>query len=311
VFPVTDNSQTIIDALMHAAEGASIVKRAQVVDLYKEGSSFGVVAKFKDSDREESITTKYLILAGGSSLQLWKLANSKLHMSVENPVPSLFTLKLGDDPKLTELQGVSVSSATISLCGSSSTGPALITHFGLSGPAVLRQSAYAAFELAKCRYKAPVFIDWTGGQFSKDEVLKLLMRQREVHPARNVSTSCPLVGSDAKSVIPSRLWSHLCSSFHDEKWSCLSKQRASMIAENVVNYQAITTGKVTFKEEFVTAGGVSMDSVTKHLECKNTPGLFCIGEFLNIDGVTGGFNFTACWSTASAVAHRISTLENI
>ncbi|ETV91439.1 hypothetical protein, variant [Aphanomyces invadans] len=310
VFPATNSSATIVNALLHAAKDVEFETRTRVTGLTQtEDGRFEVTATHKASDDEHRWTATSVVIAGGSSVPLWSLVKSSFGIEIEPPVPSLFTFQIDNDPRLEGLAGISVDPARVTLPTAKKlapvTGPVLITHNGLSGPAILRQSAFAAIPMHAANYKMPVQVDWTGGRWRLDEVVQLLKAQRQAAPQRNLRSVCPVL-VDGKPAVPQRLWSRLALD-SDIQWSNASNDVIQSIASNVVQSTFHTSGKATFKEEFVTAGGVQLNQLTKNLEAKAVPRLYFVGEFLNVDGVTGGFNFTGCWSSAVAVAHHIAS----
>ncbi|RHY79335.1 hypothetical protein DYB37_001763 [Aphanomyces astaci] len=310
VFPATNSSATIVNALLFAAKDVEIETRTRVTDLAQTpDGQFEVTATHKVSDDERRWTASCVVVAGGSSVPLWTLVKSAFAIAIEPPVPSLFTFQIDNDPRLDGLAGISVDPARVTLPTAKKlkpvTGPVLITHNGLSGPAILRQSAFAAIPMHAANYKLPVQIDWTGGRWRLHEVVQLLKDQRLAAPQRNLRSVCPLL-ADGKPLLPQRLWSRLALD-SDVQWSNASNDTVQSIAENVLQSTFLTSGKATFKEEFVTAGGVQLNQLTKNLEAKMVPRLYFVGEFLNVDGVTGGFNFTACWSSAMVVAQHIAS----
>ncbi|KAF0690074.1 Aste57867_18523 [Aphanomyces stellatus] len=312
VFPSTNTSATIVSTLLDAAKLVEIHTRAKVVSLKRtDDGRFHVVSQHKQTTTEQAWSAACVVVAGGSSVPLWSLVHHSFGIEIAPPVPSLFTFQIDHDPRLDGLAGIAVDPARVSLPKALKlppvTGPVLITHTGLSGPAILRQSAFAALHMHAAKYKMPVEIDWTGGRHRPHEVLQLLKDHRRVHPQRSVRSVCPLIDADGKPLLPQRLWSRLALDA-DVQWSNASNEMLQHVAQNVAQSTFTTTGKATFKDEFVTAGGVELAQLTKDLEAKHVPGLFFVGEFLNVDGVTGGFNFTNCWSSATAVAHRIASV---
>ncbi|OQR93026.1 flavoprotein [Achlya hypogyna] len=311
VFPTTDSSATIVNALLDAAAGVEIQRRTKVVGLDRAADgSFIVTARAKANDHLATIRARCVVVATGSSVPFWNLlAQAPLGLAVAPPVPSLFTFKTNDS-RLAGLAGISVDDAAISLPTLKKLppvfGPTLVTHFGLSGPAVLRQSAFAALELHAADYRLPFTVDWTGGRFSVADARRLLQDQRRRHPARKVASQCPFV-DDGRPLLAQRLWSRLALDT-DVTWANAPNELLTTIATNVSACMMETTGKTTFKDEFVTAGGVEMRQLTKDFEASALPGLFFAGECLNVDGVTGGFNFTNCWSSGHIAAARIATL---
>jgi predicted Rossmann fold flavoprotein len=316
MFPISDSSQTIIDTLMDAADNVGVdvrlrqkvnsiecTKNGQVVgsadDGRDESTSSSFTIRYKDGDTEEFSA---IVLATGSTPAGYALAESLGHKLVK-PVPSLFTLNCKhatkEDGILYGLAGISVPFARVSLSKKlAQEGPLLITHHGISGPAALRLSAFAAREFHDINYRSTVTINWDtplGG--NQEEIFEQLWKVTSTNPKRTVASACPLQNNS----IPRRLWSALvldsgCTS--EMVWGDVSKKIVRQLAKNIVEYPLETTGKGTFKEEFVTAGGVNLKEINmKTMESKICPGLFLCGEVINVDGVTGGYNFMNCWST--------------
>ena len=276
VFPVTDDSKTIVDCFMRENK-AEIRKQQKIEDLYFQEGLFHVVTK------EGELVARKLVLATGGSPRGHALAEKLGHRIVE-PVPSLFTLNIPNFP-LKELSGISFENASLKLDCSSyvSSGSLLITHFGLSGPATLKLSAWAARELNSADYKAKLAINWVGKSF--DEVYNTLLEEKKGQVRAH-----PLFS------LPKRFWQKMVA--FDGNWSQFSKKERRQLAERLVADEYIVDGKTTFKQEFVTAGGVALDEVNfKTMESKLVPGLHFVGEILDIDGVTGGFNFQNAWTT--------------
>lgn len=309
VFPVTDSSETILQTLTGAAEQAGVNIRLQqkvtgvdVADISTQGIEGKFTIHFKDETTE---CFDAVIMATGSSPIGYQLVENLGHKLVK-PVPSLFTLNckpaVSDGGLLHGLAGVSVPSSRVSLTKKlSQEGPLLITHHGISGPAALRLSAFAAREFHEHRYRdTHVTVHWDTVVFGNqpEKVLEdQLWPVTTSNPKRSVASVCPVPGNS----IPRRLWSALVKESgitEDTVWGAVSKKLARKLATNIVACPLEITGKGTFKEEFVTAGGVSLKEVDmKTMESKCVPGLYFCGELINVDGITGGFNFMNCWST--------------
>lgn len=223
--------------------------------------------------------------------------------TIATPLPSLFTLRI-DDQQLHQLMGTVVETATVYIPSTSfrADGPLLVTHWGLSGPAVLKLSSYAARHLAGCHYLTPVAVNWLG--MADSDVHQLLTAAAQQHPKRLLTTTNPFA-------LPSRLWDYLVVKTlpgrTDAPWGSLNKKERNRLV-NVLcggdQYQV--TGRAPFRDEFVTCGGVSLDSVNPAtLESRTVPHLYFAGELLDIDGITGGFNLQAAWTTAYTVAQHI------
>ncbi|OEU15314.1 HI0933-like protein [Fragilariopsis cylindrus CCMP1102] len=326
MFPVTDSSQTIIDTLMKAAEnvGVEIRYRNKVVSIDKknnddsddepvaDGSNNLFTVNYKDGTQEDFCS---IILATGSAPAGHLLAKSLGHDPLVQPVPSLFTLNCkhavssSDDENenglLHGLSGVSKQQLV-------QEGPLLITHHGISGPATLRLSAFAAREFRDINYRGHVTINWDAGSLpnsNPDQVLEELWKVTQTNPKRGVASVCPLPNNS----IPRRLWQALVFSSgftSDSKWGSVSKKSVRLLAQNIVECRLEITSKGTFKEEFVTAGGVDLKEINmKTMESKICPGLFLCGEVINVDGVTGGYNFMNCWSTGFVAGESSSSYQ--
>lgn len=303
MFPTTDSSQTVIDTLMNAASevGVTIKTKQKVESITREenndGAKFNI--QFKDGDDQ---SYDAVILATGSAKLGYKLAESLGH-SIETPVPSLFTLNckhaVKEDGLLYGLSGVSVPTARVSLSKKQfQEGPLLVTHHGVSGPAALRLSAFAAREFSEMNYRGDITINWdTTIGTNADNIFEKLWKCTASNPKRAVASACPLPNNS----IPRRLWSSLAlaSGFEpDTVWGDAPKKLVRKLALHLVACPMEVTGKGTFKEEFVTAGGLPLKEINmKNMESKFCPGLFFCGELINVDGVTGGFNFMNCWGT--------------
>jgi predicted Rossmann fold flavoprotein len=286
MFPVTDSSQTIIDCFLEEAKrkGISVKLGAGVEALQKKDNRWIATTK------HEKITCDSVIVTSGSSEQVWRMLK-ELELTLVEPVPSLFTFNTKDQ-RFHGLPGIAVKNATVTIRENTklkTSGPILITHWGLSGPAVLKLSAWGARELANLNYRFTISINWTG-ENSKENVLQQLQRLKQTNAKQQISNH-PLFS------IPIRLWKTLVRA-DGLNYGDLSKAKLDEIATSLTNYSFEVTGKSTFKEEFVTAGGVDLNEVDfKTMQSKKHSGLFFAGEVLNIDAITGGFNFQAAWST--------------
>ncbi len=289
IFPKSDSSQTIIDCLLGEAEklGVAIERFVKIESAQKVGNHFELTLK-----EGEGISADALILSTGSSAEGHKIAAQFGHTIVP-AVPSLFTFNIPHSP-LSELSGTSVDPVEVEVLGFKRVqkGPLLITHFGFSGPAILKLSAFAARFLHDTGYKAEVKINWLP-DLSLDEIQQVLFKLKESSPASSLQTSSPFAFSK-------RLWGHFCARFElAGAMRDLSKTglRHLALALNRDCYRI--DGKTTNKEEFVTCGGVCRKEINfKTMESKKVPGLYFAGEVVNIDGITGGFNFQNAWTTA-------------
>lgn len=293
MFPVTDRSSTIVECLTDAARQAGVRLRtgAGVAGVRKvEGGGF-------EMEREGGgmeVADRLLLATGGCrAAALGRLATSLGHR-LEAPVPSLFTLQV-EAPWLRQLAGVTVPLAEVSVpgLGLKERGAVLVTHWGLSGPAVLRLSAWGARELHGVDYRFVVRINWLP-ELAEDQLVLALQRHRELHPARRVvnQTVPPL---------SSRLWEQLVITsgiLPETRWSELSRGAGHRLVDQLRRTELEVTGKSLNKDEFVTCGGVPLKEVDlRTMESRVCPRLYLAGELLDIDGVTGGFNFQAAWTT--------------
>ena len=300
MFPVTDDSATIVNCLEEAATNARVVVRTKtkVAGLKVDGAQF--LLSLRDGS---SLLADRVLLATGGSRDGFKLAQELGHQIVP-PVPSLFTFVV-KDPRLHDLQGVSVEHIQCELVTPDKkfkqSGPLLVTHWGLSGPAVLKLSAWAARELHESKYTATLKANWLPN-VSIEEIRAGLASQRASNAKRAVESSCPWP-------LPKRLWKSLVESVVGQgvRWAELPKKSLQALVMELSAGEYQVTGKGQFKEEFVTCGGVRLDEVDfRTMESCVVPGLFFAGEILDIDAVTGGFNFQNAWTTAWVAGNSMS-----
>ena len=290
VFPISNNSQAIVDCLTDNAIKLGVVLKINqgVNSISKTGSQYII-----KTDEEEFIADKLLITTG-SNPKIWELM-VKLEHKIIAPVPSLFTFKIFDK-RIAEIPGISVPNATISLLDSTheSTGPLLITPWGLSGPAVLKLSAFGALFLAEKNYQYGVKVNWITETF--DGVFRYLKTIKSEVPKKQISLK------SMYDEIPRRLWEKLVAASdikNLQRWADVSNKQLENLANQITNSNFKAEGKTTFKEEFVTAGGVDLKEINfKRFESKLHKNLFFAGEVLNIDAITGGFNFQNAWTGA-------------
>lgn len=298
-----------------------------------ERRSTGFTISFQNIETKEECQEHYdrIIIATGSvsNPSSYELCKSLGHKIVP-PVPSLFTLNTKNQNKngqiFHNLSGLSVQSARITLRISvegkkkkkvmEQEGPLLITHHGISGPAVLRLSAFAAREFKDLNYRGDVIVNWAPAFGTASEIESYLWKWTSLAPKRAVTSACPLMDESQTSVIPRRLWSALVleSGFAgSETWAEANKKKVGALSRKIAEFVVDVTGKGVFKEEFVTAGGVSLKEINmKTMESKKCPGLYFCGEIIDVDGVTGGFNFMNCWSTGfMAGTNSALSLESI
>ena len=289
VFPESNRSETIIECLVDFAEraGVKIHTSAAVQSFSKEDEKW--LVKLLD---KQVIEADKLLIASGSNKRIWDNLKKTGHHIV-SPVPSLFTFNIRDK-RIKGLSGISLPRVEVGIASSDlwSEGPMLITHWGLSGPAILKLSAHGAFELHDRSYHFPVLINWIGGK-TTEEVYTIINEERHVSPRKRVMTNTLFD-------LPLRLWKTLLedAGIPDKvTWADLSSQKARNIADSLTMSVFQVSGKSTFKEEFVTAGGVELSEIDfTRFESRLQKNLYITGEALNIDALTGGFNFQAAWT---------------
>lgn len=288
VFPVSQDSQTIINCFLAEARRHQINIRTGVN-----------VASFDDLREYDFVA----VCAGGQprAEKLQWLAD--VGHDIVQPVPSLFTLSIADEA-LRALMGTVVEGVQVGIPGTKlrADGPLLITHWGVSGPAVLRLSSYAARHLSEADYRLPLSINWTGQPESA--VREELMTMAAQHPQKQLQTLRPCG-------LPTRLWDYLLTKTLGQRsqgrWQSLNVKEQNRLVNVLTNDTYQTAGRAAFRDEFVTCGGVSLASVNPStLESRCVPRLYFAGEVLDIDGITGGFNFQAAWTTAFVAAHSIA-----
>lgn len=301
MFPITDSSETIVDCLSEAASAAGVEVRtgAAVVSVSQQSDGFKISLKSGDLlcvSGAVRLSADRVLLATGSSQIGYQIAKTLGHQ-IEPPVPSLFTFNVLDQ-RLRDLAGVSMDvRLRLSVAGSQleQSGPLLITHWGLSGPAILKLSAWGARILHDCHYQATLLINWLP-QFNP-EVLRQKLLLVKSESAKKVIALHRGVDN-----MPHRLWQYLVSRVGiggEDRWAELSNKTLNQLIQELTQGQYLIQGKGVFKEEFVTCGGVNLKEVNfKTMESRRCPGLYFAGEILDIDGVTGGFNFQSAWSTA-------------
>ena len=308
MFPVTDSSETIVDCLVKAANEAGVKLRVGTAVKSVRRNSIPTQGEFEiELKTGEIVKCDRLLLATGSNPQGHRWAKDLGH-TVAPPVPSLFTFNIPDS-RLKDLAGVSVNDAHLRLPDAPSTlneqaGPLLITHWGVSGPAVLKLSAWGARFLHDQHYQTPLLINWLP-QYNQDSLRKLLLAVKSQLPQRQITASCPVP-------IPKRLWMSLVTHVGigaEERWAQVSKKALNQLIQELNQGRYFIKGKGVFKEEFVTCGGVSLKEVDfKTMESRKCPGLYFAGEILDIDGVTGGFNFQSAWTTASLAGQAMAKI---
>ncbi len=292
MFPVTDSSATIADCLRESAKKAGVtVQTGTSLQQVEALSENGFRLEIRNEAQEFHLQTKKLLLAAGSDPKIRDMIKSLGH-AIEQPVPSLFTFNISDK-RLEGLAGVSVESVTVKMDSLTQRGPLLITHWGVSGPAILRLSAWGARTLFEKEYRAVLIVNWLRDT-SFDKALEVLQRHKDWHE----NTRKKVVADPAFTQLPARLWKQLAYFVGEKNWGDISKAEIKKLAEELTmgNFEII--GKGQFKEEFVTCGGVRLDEVNfKTMQSRVVENLFFAGEVLDIDGITGGFNFQSSWTT--------------
>jgi predicted Rossmann fold flavoprotein len=297
MFPTTDDSATIVDCLLRAAAAAGVqiatslgVRKAERVNRDGEPPSFWLTL----TDGSEVRCERLLLATGGNRASAGFTIAQALGHTIEPLVPSLFTFHL-DDARLIGLSGLSVENAALAVPGTKlrDSGALLITHWGLSGPAVLKLSAWGARELAGKSYEFPLTINWSPPH-TRESLARELAEVRSRNPRKQLATWSPLP-------LPQRLWERLVTASGiaaTAPWSQVGNAALNTLAAQVAAGEFRVVGKSTFKEEFVTCGGVRLSEVNfQTMESRICPGLHFAGEVLDIDAVTGGFNFQSAWTT--------------
>ncbi len=301
VFPSSDDSQTIIDCIWGEMmrQGVKVFYHKQVSTISKNGEVFEI--KFSDGTLYNA--EKVLLATGGAQKASQYDWVANMGHTIQKPVPSLFTFNIPNNA-LTGLMGVSVPTANIKIAGIkiSNTGAVLITHWGLSGPGVLKTSALAALDLANCNYNFTVLINWLGAG-TEQEVRTTILNLRTDHGKQ-------IVGGKSPFGLPRRLWDYFleqCCIEPETKWGELLAAAQNKLINKLILDKFEVKGKSTFKEEFVTCGGVSISEIDpKTMESRKMKGLYFAGELMDVDGVTGGFNFQNAWASAWVAAKNIA-----
>ena len=296
MFPVSNSSQTIIDCFLKATQklGIAVLTGQSVQSIFKKETAW------KIETQTENYLAEKLILATGSNPKIWEMLQSFGH-AVITPVPSLFTFNIKDS-RIKELPGVAAQ-VTVKVKDTklTATGPLLITHWGMSGPAILKLSAWGARILHDKNYQFTILVNWLNDEETAD-VEKKLKDLKQEHAKKSVSKKSPFE-------LTNRLWESLVLASGIEletKWADLSKIQLQNLANQLTNATFQVNGKSTFKEEFVTAGGIDLKEINfKTMESKLHENLYFAGEIINIDAITGGFNFQNAWTSGFIVANAI------
>ncbi|MCZ2475855.1 NAD(P)/FAD-dependent oxidoreductase [Aquirufa ecclesiirivi] len=292
VFPLSNTSQSIIDCFLREAKKLDIeLLLHHSIDTIEKLEGGGFVLRSKD----KTITTDRVIVTTGGQPKLSGLHwLESLGHQIIPPVPSLFTFNMPEEP-IKEFMGLVVEKATVRIEGQKlvGKGPLLITHWGMSGPAILQLSAWGARSLAEVNYQFNILVNWLD-ETKESELRVSLENTRKVHGGKMISNHCPFP-------IPARLWNFLLSKNEiilSSRWIETNPKQINKLVNTLLNDRYQVQGKTTFKEEFVTAGGIDLSEIhVQSMESKLLPGLFFAGEIMDIDGITGGYNFQAAWTT--------------
>ena len=301
MFSITDSSQTIIDCLLREANryGVEILMNAEVRNIQREFDSFVL-----DISNSGTLNADFVCVAAGgypkTSMFEWLKA---LGHTIEEPVPSLFTFNIPGNP-ITRLMGISVEKASVKVIGSklNQEGPLLITHWGMSGPAILKLSAWGARELADRKYHFSILVNWVP-VYNEQDLREKWAAIRSEHSSQKIGNRNPFY-------LPARLWLYLLNESgvkEDTRWADLPGKEQNKLIKNLVAQEFEVKGKTTFKEEFVTCGGIKLGEVDANtMQSKIVPRLYFAGEILDVDGITGGFNFQHAWTSGWIAAKAIS-----
>ncbi len=305
MFPVTDSSQTIINCFLEEAQrlGVRIHTQQGVSSFVQENNQW----KITFSDQSQFVADALLIATGSSEL-IWNQLKS-LGIKIEEPAPSLFTFNV-KDMNLHELSGTSVEHTSLKIQGTKlkTEGPLLITHWGMSGPAILKLSAWGALDLKALNYNFTLSISFLPAE-NDQSLMDFLKNLRSKESRKQVNSFSPF------DEISKRLWNYLLGKSditQQLNWADLSNKDLQRLVEELLHGQYKVNGKSTFKDEFVTCGGVSLDEINfKTYESKKYTGLFFAGEVINVDAVTGGFNFQHAWTSGWIAAEGIGKLVSL
>ena len=301
MFPVTDSSETIVNCLVNAAQNAGVKLR---LNCAVESVAKNTADKFELSlsDVEKISGDKLLLATGGCRAAAAGQLAASLGHTIEAPVPSLFTFQI-ETPWLRLLAGVSADAeVSVPLAKLRERGPLLVTHWGLSGPAILKMSAWGARSLHKLDYKFPLFVNWLP-DLNEEKIVSQFQARRESAGAK-LLVNVPLFPLTA------RLWQQLVLAAgiaRDARWAALTRAQSQSLARQIQRSEFSVMGKSLNKDEFVTCGGVKLGELNfQTMESKLCPGLFFAGELLDIDGITGGFNFQAAWTTGFVAGNAMA-----
>ena len=304
MFPTTNSSQTIIDCLLKEAEkyGVEFMMNTEVKNISHD-QPWRLTLK-----NDRILEADFVCIAtGGSNKNEGYQWLSDLGHSIIEPVPSLFTFQLPDH-SIRSLMGVSVKKVSVKIMGEKlkESGPLLITHWGFSGPVILRLSAWGARILHAKDYQFTILVNWLD-DMREDELSALFQQQRKEQGGKKIHTGCPFE-------LPSRLWQYFLNTSkieEDKRWADISQKQQQSLMRQLIAGEFHVSGKTTFKEEFVTAGGVDLKEINPAtMESKLQKGLYFAGEVMDVDGITGGFNFQHAWSSGYIVAEAVANVNN-
>ncbi len=303
MFPVTDDSQTIISCLLKEADKYGVKIRLQC----EVQSITTVENKFELQTSTGRLQANFVCIAcGGYPKSIMFDWLRKLGHTIAEPVPSLFTCNMPGNP-VTQLMGVAVERAGVKVAGTklAEEGPLLITHWGMSGPAILRLSAWGARQLADMNYHFTLLVNWLPGQTEQD-LRNAWQSYRDEYAGMKTGNKNPFG-------LPNRLWLYLlaASDIHpDTRWAEIPAKEQNKLIRQLTAQEFPVKGKTTFKEEFVTCGGINLSEVDPNtMQSRKLPGIYFAGEILDVDGITGGFNFQHAWTSGWIAAHSIASAE--
>jgi predicted Rossmann fold flavoprotein len=294
VFPKSQDSQSIVDCFLNETSRLDVRVETgkEVKAIQQKDAAFEL--HFKEEKIKPAIFDKVIITTGGSPKRSGLDWLENLGHKIEEPVPSLFTFNMPGE-SVSQLMGIVVENAIVSVQGTKfkAAGPLLITHWGMSGPAVLKLSSFAARHLSEMKYHFNIHVNWVNEE-NQEMVLQILQNIIHAHPSKVLSNFRPFD-------LPSRMWDYLLDKSalpHTKRWNELSKKGLNQLVNLLTNDSYAVKGKTTFRDEYVTCGGVSLESIDmKSMQSKSCEGLYFAGEIMDIDAITGGFNLQAAWTT--------------
>jgi len=294
VFPVAQDSQVIIDCFLREAQKLEVQIEIGkgIKNLHRKGNQW--ILSFIKEEQFNQKFDKVIIATGGSPKRRGLEWLENLGHKIADPVPSLFTFNMPDEP-VRDLMGIVVENAKTSIQGTKlkGDGPLLITHWGMSGPAILKLSAFGARVMSELNYECKLQVNWVN-ETNHQSVLDTLKSIEKEHPNKILANYRPYL-------LPERLWHYLLNKVelpHQKRWSELGKKGINKLVNILTHDVYSVRGKTTFKEEFVTCGGVSLESIDFNtMQSRVVPDLYFAGEVIDVDGITGGYNFQAAWTT--------------